>query len=354
MKRIYQKSTWMALAFIAAISACGKSDDVVPDIPPSDGTVMTLEGKEGDDTNANVVYVDLSTEQQTAVARDSWTLGFYNGDDFKVILNNHFSVTALLVEDDDLAEVSSATVDVNDLAIGIDFMSGQVIGDFSLIDDTAGTYDPTAIAPVSETASENEIYIVNAVGGSTVNVANVYKVQIQRSANGYTLHYAQIDETDIQTLEIPKDADYNFSYVSLQGGNIVNIEPVKADWDISWGYNLYFTSMGGPALPYGMADFIQLNSQAGVQAAEVLQDEVSFDAFAEANLSGISFSSARNFIGANWRTVGMSSSSVKNDRYYLIKDVAGNIYKLKFNSMGTGDSGERGRPEIEFSLVQRG
>lgn len=354
MKTNYLNRFAVVATLTIMLSACGKDDNVIPDIPPSDGTTMTLEGKVGEDASANLVYVDLSTEQQTGIARNSWTLGFSNASDFKVILNNHYSVTALETTFDNLAEVNGDAVNIDDLAIGINYQTGSIIGSFALIDDTAGTYSSTVIKPVAATAAENKVYLVNAVGGPTVDAENVFKIKVNRSSNGYTLEYAKLNETTSKTIEIAKDAEYDFRYVSLQGGNIVNNEPKKADWDLLWGYNLYFTSMGGPALPYPMADFVQINSGSGVRVAQILIEDVTYNDFSEANLSSITWSSSKNYIGANWRSVGMTSSGVKTDRYYLIQDTAGNIYKLKFNSMGTADSGERGRPEIEFKLVKRG
>ncbi|MGK4567199.1 HmuY family protein [Flavobacterium sp. 3HN19-14] len=54
-------------------------------------------------------------------------------------------------------------------------------------------------------------------------------------------------------------------------------------------------------------------------------------------------------IGSNWRaTVPLA---LKTDRFYVIKDVAGNVYKLKFTAMQNAE-GERGHVSFEYKLLQ--
>ncbi len=41
---------------------------------------------------------------------------------------------------------------------------------------------------------------------------------------------------------------------------------------------------------------------------------------------------------------------MKTDRFYVIKDAAGNVYKLRFISFHASDGGVRGYPKIEYKL----
>jgi nucleoid DNA-binding protein len=56
--------------------------------------------------------------------------------------------------------------------------------------------------------------------------------------------------------------------------------------------------------------------------------------------------------GSNWRNGGGPSTlpSVKTDRFYIVKDITGNYYKIRFLAM-TNDAGERGNPIIEYSIL---
>ena len=80
----------------------------------------------------------------------------------------------------------------------------------------------------------------------------------------------------------------------------------------------------------------------------------SYDAFAEADIAGQTFSSLQTAIGSDWRSGGGPSSApaVRTDRYYIIKDGNNNYYKLKFTALT--DAGVRGYPSIEYALVKRG
>jgi hypothetical protein len=114
---------------------------------------------------------------------------------------------------------------------------------------------------------------------------------------------------------------------------------------------MYYT--GG--IPYGFADLVFTNQHAGTSAVEVLTSTVSYDNFGEADAATLTFSSDRNVIGSNWRVTSPSTSAgVKTDRFYAIKDAAGNVYKLKFISFHPNDGGVRGNPQIVYTLVKKG
>jgi len=348
-KNNFLKYACYALIMMGTLSACSSSDDdvVVPDIPPSDGTVMTLEGGPGDNAAENGVFVDFSTESQSPVKRDSWDLALYSGSQFRAKLNNMTGAAAIGTDETDFSAINSANFDITTLAVG------QGRGTMDMVDAPDGSLEGTAIAEISTNDNDNKIYVINTKGGTNVSADAVYKVRVLRKGtDGYTVQYAQLDATSFESIDVTKDADYNFQYVSFTTKKVVSVEPKKTDWDVVWGYHMYYTSFNGNTIPYGFADLILINHLAGVSAVEVLTENVSYEDFAESNLNGITFSTDVDVIGANWRS---TSSGIKKDRFYVVKDAAGNIYKLKFNSMGLGDdAGKRGYPEIEFKLVKRG
>jgi hypothetical protein len=117
-----------------------------------------------------------------------------------------------------------------------------------------------------------------------------------------------------------------------------------------WSLTTYKT---GGVLPFTFADFIVLNYLSGVQAAEVLTSTVSFNNYGEANIATTAFSANRNTIGSQWRIASPGNVAAKTDRFYVLKDASGNMYKLKFISMGANDGGIRGKPVIEYKLVRQ-
>jgi len=308
----------------------------------STGSELTLNGGDGGSAAVNSVYVDLSANSQTAVKRNSWDLGFYSGTDFRVILNNASAASVVAVNKTDINAVSAADVTLANLELG------QGKGTFALFDDVTGDLTKTAIPAVSSTDAENKVYVISRANGvgATPLLAEVYKIRLLRNGTtGYTLQYAKLTETTFKTLSITKNTASNFSFISFDTG-ATSVEPLKDRWDFTWGYSIYFTG----TTPYAFSDLVFINHLAGVQSAEVLG---SYDTYAESNIAATTFSNSRNTIGSNWR-VTQGAVGVKTDRFYAIKDAAGNVYKLKFVSFTTQDGGTRGYPKIQYALVKKG
>lgn len=344
MRRLF-----ISLALVAAFSACSDDEDTVPVIPPSEGSQMKLEGGGGAGA-PNAVYVDLSAGKQTAVPRTSWTLGFYSGSDFRVILNYTASTAAVALNKTDIAQVGL------DDTTGVSLALGQGQGAMDMVDDVYGDLSKTAIAAVSATDADNKVYLVRPETSSATDPNTWYKIKVNRNGNGYRLQYAKLPETAVKTADISKEGDYTFTFYSLESGKTASVEPKKADWDIQWSYGVYFAGGGGMVIPYLFSDFVYTNKEAGVQAAEATAaDGFNYDAFklSDVTNAGLVYSSQRDAIGSKWRVTSGATLGIRTDRFYVVKDPAGNFYKLKFISAGIGqDGGQRGYPEIAYKLVK--
>lgn len=331
-------------ALSITLASCDKDDKItIP--PPSDGKTETLSGGAGGANAANSVFLDLSTDKQDSVNRTAWDLGFYGGADFRVIINNTTAATAKAINKTDLTLVTTA--DTTGFADALAL--GQGAGTFAIIDDVEGDLSKTVIPAVSATDADNKIYILKPSNGMVAAARDWYKIRITRNGSNYKLQYAKLSETTVKTIDVVKDAAYNFKYVSLATNGAVTVEPAKANWDIEWTLTTYKAT---PTIPYTYSDYVYINSLAGVQAAEVLTSTATFDAYAEANITGTTFSSSKVAIGGNWRNT-QAPIGVKTDRFYVIKDAAGNVYKLRFISFHASDGGVRGYPKIEYKLVKK-
>jgi hypothetical protein len=350
------------LCFTTAFTSCSKDENPIIEVPVSDGTTLSLNGIAGAEAGssaANSVYIDLSDAQQTAVLRNSWALGFYSGNDFKVVLNGTSGASAKKLAKTDLNAVTEADFNLSDLAITLGAAGPAAEVEFKKFDDprAANILTNTAIETVSATDSENKVYLVNPVGGShgaVISGETVYKIRVLRKANGYTLQYAKLKETTFKSVDLPKDANLNYNFFSLTGGKTVNVEPAKANWDLVWGWTLYYGTDQDGIFPYSFSDIVFSNSLNGVQVAQVQTSVVSYANFSASNLSAVTFSAKRDAIGDKWRNTTGTAVGVKTDSFYIIKDAAGNIYKLKFNSFHASDGGVRGKPVVEYKLVKKG
>ncbi len=308
----------------------------------------------------NVVYVDLSNSTTFAADRKSWNLGFKSGADFRVILNHAYQGVAFTSGKTDITTVTEADA----ASVDLGFAAGG--GSLSYIDDISGDLTKTAIAEIKAGDGDNPVYFVASEANRTTK-AEWYKVKITRDGTtGYKVQYAKLGETSIKTVTIAKKADYNFTFFSLENNKEVSVEPKASGWDIVWSYGTYITNFGTGMIPYWFQDLVMINSVAGVQAAEITLKEADgttaateattvtkFNAFAAAHVDTVTnFSGARNAIADKWRVT--TGAGIRRDRFYLVKDGSGNVYKLRFVKMGVGDTGERGKPEIDFKLVKKG
>lgn len=353
MLRFQKLSAILCLA--ALFTACKKDKDPVIVIPPSSGSQLQLNGGAGGASAKNSVFVDFSADKQDSVARASWDLGFYGGSEFRVKINNTTSAAVKVLEKTDLGAVVAADTAGLTLAIS---QSSPSASHYNSIDALNGSLTGTVIPEVSATASNNKVIIINRGTGGGIAARAWIKAKITRNGNGYTLQYGELNATTFQTVNITKNSDYSFLLVSFDNGVVATGEPEKSKWDFVWTYSVYETNFGGTIVPYNFSDLIFINKLGGVTAALVLNSTVSYDAYSASNIATTTFSNDYNVIGHKWRVTSPSAEfpgapvGVLTDRFFVIKDAAGNVYKLKFLNFHASDGGERGKPRIEYKLVK--
>jgi HmuY protein len=311
---------------------------------------MNIRG--GGTTFPNRVFIDLSANRQTQAIRTDWDFGFYTGaGQYKMVLNTSLSMLARPLDKTDITAVTTSDT----LGMGASFTTDAFSPDnLSYIDDPSGNIEKLAVDDISEIASENKVYIVNRGKDVAGNQRSWKKIRVIRNGEGYTLQHADINSTSFQSIDINRNDEYLFNYVSLGLNAVVQPEPEKGKWDIAYTTFMNQTNLGEGFIPYMFNDFV-IQNRAGVQTAQLLVSNVGeYADFDGADLAGITFSSTQTVIGSGWRSGGGPSTppSLRADRFYLVKDADGNVYKLKFTALTT--DGERGRPAIEYALVSSG
>ncbi len=313
---------------------------------------MTING--GGVLYSNKVFMDLSANRQTIVNRNNWDLGFYTGNDqFRVILNSSTAMMARQINKSDLNLVSGA--DTTGFSTEVAFNQfAPVTTSLPYIDYPSGDLSRTAIAAVSATAEENKVYIVNRglAPGNPTPARGWKKIRVLRNASGgYTLQYADINATSFSSIDIAKDENYFFKYISFDNG-AANVEPVKKKWDLAWTYFSNVTNFGAGEVPYLFQDIILLNRN--VSIAKVMTATKAFADFTAADANTQTYQTSQNAIAADWRSGGGPgvSPAVRSDRYYIVKDGDNNYYKLRFTALT--QNGERGYPAFEAVWLKKG
>lgn len=345
------------LFMLSLFAACKKETIEDVTVKPSEGSKIQLEGiKDGEAGSAagNAVFVDFSTDKATPVARASWDLAFYNGNEARVFINNMTGATAYVTDKTDINAVSIA--DTVGVKVSFDHTDPQVT-DFNLIDAVNGDITKTVIPEVK--ATDNKVIIIDRGTGGGTPARDLVKVKVSKDGDSYKVEYGALNGTSVQTATIIKNADYNFQYLSFDNGS-VNVEPKKAEWDIVWTTSMYEFNMG-VLVPYIFSDLIITNYLNNVQVVEktyATEAEASqaYTDYALSNTSSESFVNDRWAIGKGWRQTTMPGSTTKagtiKTKFYVVKDANGNYYKLKFISFSEDDGGQRGRPEIQYALLK--
>lgn len=337
--------------------SCLKEDDGIIVIPQIEGD--TLEPGVGGPSQPYQVWVDLSTGEMKKTIRTDWDLGLYSGDQFAVILNTGALMSASPVEGfTELSQVNSQNqAGLMELVQVANFDPDNI----NYIDDVQGNYlnNGTVID------EENKIYLINLgyeIPNGPFNPGSSYaagavrgwkKVKISREGNdGYKIQYAGIDDTTINEAFISKDTSYNFSFFSLVSGNVIDIQPPKTDWDLCFTVfvNQVADNNGNNQGSYIFTDFVMTNTMAATGAYQIVTSEATlledYSNFKADDIAESSFIyDDHRAIGSNWRTV--PGAIVRKDRFYVLKDSQGVLFKIRFISMSDAD-GYRGHPVFEY------
>lgn len=325
---------------------------------PSPSLAGSFAPEIGGPNQPNQVYIDLSSENETSVMRDTWSLAFYGGDEFRVKLNGSIFMGAAQLDATDLNVITDA--DVTDLKNQI---STGIAGSGGYFDDPSGEITGTAIAEISATDAENKVYLLKLgyeVSTQTPNVGSISlsgdlkgwkKIRILRSGNDYKLLHANLDDTTYEEVIISKNTDYNFTFFSFDSMSTLDVEPKKDKWDLCFSPFTNVISFGpGQTGAYGFSDFIVNNTLGGAVAYMVEDDtENAYENFTLNDVDNSHFSNNQTAIGSNWRSV-FNGGSVKENRFFILKDADANLYKIKFTAL-VSDTGVRGNSKFEYALL---
>lgn len=360
MKNIVKLSS---ICLLFSLVSCLKEDDGAIAIPPLEGGILAPEV--GGATQPNQVWVDLSNPENSKTSlRTDWDLGFYSGEEFLVIINNSILMATASIESTDIDAVSQS-----DFSTLLNELSPAAGWSADFIDDVAGNYleeNGTAIDPISLNDSDNKVYLLklgyDIYQGSNVPPFSVYsvgdargykKIRILRNdENSYKIQYADLNDTNHSEFIVEKSSSHHFSFFSFNTENLADIQPAKKNWDIC--FTIWNNEIEGFGT-YTYADFIISNSMDGVGVYQVTTDPLTanddYNNFTVDQVDETQFVyNDQRVIGSNWRSTVSGTTStpvVYADRFFVLKDTDGILFKIRFLSMLDGNN-MRGYPKFEF------
>ena len=348
-------------------------------------TPITIQPEVGGPNQPNQVYIDLSTGKTTVIKRDTWHLAFYCGDDdFRVLINPAIAMSAL---EQETTDINKRVEEDKTILLNTDPTnpSPNHLVSRRLIDDPRGYLAPrnnepgsgTAIAGVSAKDEENKVYLLSmgfAISDKTpvkgsVNILGAHKgwgkIRVLRENGKYKVMFvprtAATAPAAVKTFTVAKNAAYNFVYLNLESGQMVQVTPKKKDWDLC-----FTTTTGWLSQQYNVQstvtfypDIIVTNLHGGTRAtffspaASLPERDKNYSEYTLEKAKKLDLSKPKYetqiVIGKNWRD--MINGGIIRNIYFAIQDGDGNFFKLKMKAL-KNDAGERGYPVFEYELLK--
>lgn len=313
------------LSSVMILSSCVKEELPVPKHDP--GNIITNSVNMGSNYKWQVYF---NLKNNTVVGQNLktiWDLGFETSSDgYRIILNSSKAMYAAKTNQTDFSLVTDT----------VGFSA------FKNFDSPTGDMEQTAIGDWR--LIPNQVYLIDRGYNEVGAHQGFRKIVIQSVDNySYNIHFSQLNGSGETTLQIPKDIDYNFTFLSFTTSSTVMVEPPKIDWDIV--FTQYLEELSTPYLVTGCL----LNRYQTTAKADSIMgfNSINYD-FA---LSQI-LSSNINVIGYDWKEYNFTTSSylVFPNKNYIIQDQNGFYYKLHFIDF-YNNSGIKGNPTFEFQKL---
>lgn len=313
----------------------------------------------GGPNQPNQVFVSLRQNRAQTSRRDVWDIALSNASTPRLILNYslQMAATSLQVtsfEDVDMQEVQNLQ---NQVVIGTFDASNM-----QYIDHPSGNLNQTVFGNIAATENDAAVFLVNlgnevATEPAQTGFANVSGdprgwalVKVFAQGNNYTIQHKSLDENQVNEVNIAKDNTFSFQYLSLNSGSLVNVAPPTTEWDLNF---TVFTDEIPNFGSYMYTDYVLTNMHGGVKAYMLTNEVFTYQDFVIADVDESLFAEDQRSIGSSWRSGGGpgQAPSLREDRFYIIKDAEENLYKLRFTAL-LNEIGERGFPGFEYQLLQ--
>lgn len=221
-------------------------------------------------------------------------------------------------------------------------------------DAVSGDPDSTAMTSWLNRAANpavptHEVFLIGKFDGIKDNP--VWKLRINNFTDStYSISFAPFSGGNAISHIIHKDNSRTFEQFDFSnGGQIVDIEPQKDQWDLFFTQYESLLPDGNLMVPYFVRGVLlnPYNTSVAIDSVTAFQD-INYEM-----ASKLQYSSRRNIIGYDWKSVKIDYGSntaeyfVKNYVTYLIKDSEGFIYKFRFIDF-YNESAVVGYPTFEF------
>lgn len=328
---------YLVFGFLLLLTSCFKEDEMVAPHQPGDLSEQTIPMGQ---YYATQEYFDLGTNSViSSNSKDIFDLRFSCADSSIIIrLNSARFMRAANTNDTSFYTLKDTT--------GQDWLYDAASGN---ADDIALKYWYKING--NDTNFTHNVYFIDRGIDALGNVQGVRKLRITGYHNNkYSLEYANLDNSNYYKIEVEKQPERNYVELNLNSGETQSkLEPNKDYWDIVFTqYTDILKTSDGEDYPY-LVTGVLLNSNNVIAALDTTLD---FDQITIADIIDFDFTNRQDFIGYQWKLYDFNAGyyTVLTDNNYIIKDVDGYYYKLRFVGF-YNNIGEKGYPQFEFQRL---
>lgn len=194
---------------------------------------------------------------------------------------------------------------------------------------------------ITHNLTGDSLFVIKTVSGSYLKLW----IQGKESAAGiYHFLFANLDGSNQNSVTLNTNSymDKNFLYYDLTSKQVVDQEPVSADWDIMFTKYMAEQPTGGYYPVTGVL------SNYGVEIARVEGVDTSLT-----NWSDFSFSDQKAVIGWDWKAFSMTTMTYQcqDSLVFFVKNQDGDVYKLIFTDFAGTSSGNVSFTKTKLSSV---
>ena len=323
------KTYIILLAFSFFLFACEKKE--IPVSAPVPGDVITSQIEMGSDYSKKIFYRLKSDEIIAEIDKSSYDLSFESSEEgWHVLLNSANLVKAAFYEN-------------------AGFNDPLILADANWKwDACSGNLDSAAIG---DWRSQNGVYLIDRGYDQLGNFLGYAKLAVDSvDAHHYYIRTSDLNGTNLNVISLAKYNNLNFTAFSFDNGYeaISQMLPACNEWDLLFTQYTYVYYDLEEITPYQVTGVL-LNPK--YVQAQMLMD-VAFEDIDLEYASNITLSTNNDAIGFSWKSYNFDEGyySIASDQNYIVRDVEGIYYKLRFIDFYT-DSGVKGAPKFEFQKL---
>jgi|SRR5690554_784803 len=334
------KKLFLFTAIILFMAACEK-EEIALDSPLGSNSTTPMDTSSGESviqkgvlisSSVNIgedyskqVWFDLGTNAIVKInLRTDWDLAFDCSINHNLLyLNSALGASVAFTNETDFDKVTSDA--------GLTYT----------YEHHSGRKDSMAIGEVSNLRN---VLILNRGYTPSNDEIGKLKIQITSAENGeYHITYAKLDGSNQQTAVISKSPQYNKVAYSFTTNEVLQIEPPKTDYDLCFTQYTFIYTV--PPQAYSVNGAL-INSYNTEVAKEFQKD---FSKITKDDAQNLFYSNIADVIGHHWKDFNLQNDvyQIYTNQNYLIKDAAGNLFKLHFLDF-YDENGVKGAPSFEY------